>query len=351
MAKWGEGDERWKVQELGAEGTNVNNWHWTERDAMPFAKRRLAELFHEGLVLLDAPGQKVTVDGKVKVTGEAAIHNRRGKTIPAYELDVSFGWTGTAGGDGKRYSGTVKAPYISEENHDEDPEVQFTVKEAGGDAEKVRGALVQEAKRMVQDLLHGFVRELRSGGGGGVGGVGGVGGMSVDAEGSGAVETSLSGEGKETKTTVENTKQQRASAQSRTLALTESYYASSKDIYECFVLEPKVKAYTASACCIEPTLGGKVSMFGGSIEGSFTRLEPYERIEMDWRFSTWADGCMSKVVIELEEKERGSVTLRLTQTGVPEEDRFGNHDVLKVTEMGWRSQILTRIKSVFGYGL
>ena len=27
MAKWGEGDPRWIVEER-ADGTNVNNWHW-----------------------------------------------------------------------------------------------------------------------------------------------------------------------------------------------------------------------------------------------------------------------------------------------------------------------------------
>ena len=27
MAKWGEGDPRWIVEERD-DGTNVNNWHW-----------------------------------------------------------------------------------------------------------------------------------------------------------------------------------------------------------------------------------------------------------------------------------------------------------------------------------
>lgn len=29
MAKWGEGDPRWIVEER-PDGTNVNNWHWYE---------------------------------------------------------------------------------------------------------------------------------------------------------------------------------------------------------------------------------------------------------------------------------------------------------------------------------
>ena len=31
MAKWGEGDSRWLVQER-EDGANVNGWHWQERN-------------------------------------------------------------------------------------------------------------------------------------------------------------------------------------------------------------------------------------------------------------------------------------------------------------------------------
>ncbi|KAA3677344.1 uncharacterized protein DEA37_0011307 [Paragonimus westermani] len=32
MAKWGQGDPRWIVEER-ADAKNVNNWHWTEKNA------------------------------------------------------------------------------------------------------------------------------------------------------------------------------------------------------------------------------------------------------------------------------------------------------------------------------
>ncbi len=43
MAKVGEGDARWIVEER-ADGANVNAWHWAERDVLPWAQRRLQEL-------------------------------------------------------------------------------------------------------------------------------------------------------------------------------------------------------------------------------------------------------------------------------------------------------------------
>ncbi len=43
MAKWGEGDPRWIVEER-PDATNVNNWHWTEKNACQWSKDKLKEL-------------------------------------------------------------------------------------------------------------------------------------------------------------------------------------------------------------------------------------------------------------------------------------------------------------------
>ncbi|KAL3208681.1 hypothetical protein MRX96_052493 [Rhipicephalus microplus] len=43
MAKWGEGDPRWIVEER-PDATNVNNWHWTEKNASYWSKDKLTEL-------------------------------------------------------------------------------------------------------------------------------------------------------------------------------------------------------------------------------------------------------------------------------------------------------------------
>ncbi len=72
---------------------------------------------------------------------------------------------------------------------------------------------------------------------------------------------------------------------------------------------------------------------------------------MQWAFSSWADDCVSKVVLTLEEPEPGHTFLILDQSGIPEADKFGAEDVRDVTERGWKGQILQRIRHVFGYGL
>lgn len=60
MAKFGEADPRWIVQSR-EDGTNVNGWHWVEKDVGAWAKARLAALFADGAVLVDSP--RVTATG------------------------------------------------------------------------------------------------------------------------------------------------------------------------------------------------------------------------------------------------------------------------------------------------
>ena len=60
MAKWGEGDPRWRVEHR-EDGRNVNNWHWSEVNKMEWTKQRLGELL---------PGAEASSSG----ASEAAPH-------------------------------------------------------------------------------------------------------------------------------------------------------------------------------------------------------------------------------------------------------------------------------------
>ena len=53
-------------------------------------------------------------------------------------------------------------------------------------------------------------------------------------------------------------------------------------------------------------MGGRVTVFGGSIEAEVVGLEPGRRIEQRWRRTEWEDGCWSRLVIQMEEPQRGN---------------------------------------------
>lgn len=155
MAKVGEGDARWIVQER-ADGTNVHGWHWQERDVLKWSQTRLTELL-SNLVILNGQDQVcincTTVDS---VTGEALINNRKKKLIPSYELAVKGHWKGEIK-DGSQNSvasasGSFQLPYISDENADEDPELTVSLTDSGAGQQQLKQAFVTKGK-MVMTML------------------------------------------------------------------------------------------------------------------------------------------------------------------------------------------------------
>lgn len=114
MAKWGEGDPRWIVEER-PDATNVNNWHWTEKNAGPWSQERIKELFQDQKV--DSDEAELTIKEVEKVDGEASASNRKGKLIFFYEWDLVLKWEGKLkNGTDRKFNGKIKVPNLSEEN-------------------------------------------------------------------------------------------------------------------------------------------------------------------------------------------------------------------------------------------
>ena len=73
MAKWGEGDPRWIVEER-PDATNVNNWHWTEKNADQWSKAKI----------------KVIINLKLKVTEIIAYHRSYSLTMSLNRLKLGM---------------------------------------------------------------------------------------------------------------------------------------------------------------------------------------------------------------------------------------------------------------------
>ena len=86
------------------------------------------------------------------------------------------------------------------------------------------------------------------------------------------------------------------------------------------------------------------SLFNGSITGTQVEIVPNERIVQDWRSSSWPEGVHSRVVITFSSPSEGRTVMRLKQTGIPEEDDYGNSNTVDVTLQGWRQQIWGRVR-------
>ncbi|DBB12392.1 hypothetical protein WJX82_000894 [Trebouxia sp. C0006] len=356
MAKVGEGDARWIVQER-EDGTNVHGWHWQERDVLKWSSVRLSELLG-GCKILNGEDQifinTTTIDS---VTGEALINNRKKKLIPSYELAVKGQWTGEikdgSGTSVLSTTGTFQLPYISDENADEDPELTVSLTDEGSAQQRLKQAFVNKGKKEIFKAVAQFVKEIQAGGP-----VKKSGDASAQPDKPTAVKaTSTSGtapsqaNGAAASSKAKSKPAAKSDSGTHTIDLQETFYARPHDIYECFTQAGKIQAFTQSPAQAQPNVGGSFSMFGGSVQGTYKELVPFSRLRLDWRFANWPDDATSKVEMKLEEPEQGTTILTLHHTGIPHEDKYGNSDVEGTTRNGWQQLILHRIKAVFGYGL
>lgn len=161
MAKWGEGDPRWIVEER-PDAINVNNWHWTEKNACGWSKSKFKELFKDLKIENDVVKCKVTEIEKSE--GEAVANNRKGKLIFFYEWDITLKWKGKLANDGDKYvTGKINIPNLSEENEINEVDVSFTATETTLEAETIRDVLKQFGVDIIREQLSKYVQGLKAG--------------------------------------------------------------------------------------------------------------------------------------------------------------------------------------------
>lgn len=77
MAKWGEGDSRWIVEDR-EDGKNVGAWHWEERNMRDWAEKRLQQMISEGAPRTSAGDCTVVLASLKELKGDCHLHTRKG---------------------------------------------------------------------------------------------------------------------------------------------------------------------------------------------------------------------------------------------------------------------------------
>lgn len=351
MAKYGEGDKRWIVEDR-PDGANVHNWHWAETDCLEWSRSLLTKLLSNITVLDGESNLFIKTKTIEKLDGEAYVNVRKGKIIPGYEISLTLSWEGEAtDSDGKsilKVDGTVEVPYISDENADEDPELRVTVKDEGPIGKELKNAFMTKGKPLVLEKIRVYVQTMAEGGPAKdelevkkpASNTNKAGNKSVSA---GADKNATPATKKEASKDVKKG--------FKTITMAEKFSCRARDMYEILMDENRWKGFTQSNAKISKDVGGEFSIFDGSVTGTNVQLEEGKLIVQRWRFGSWSDGVYSTVRITLEEPEPGVTVVKLSQTNVPEEDRYGNATVVENTERGWRDLIFHKIRAVFGFGI
>jgi len=347
MALWGQGDPRWIVEER-PDSTNVNNWHWTERDATTWSTSKLKNLF---LNLKEETEEGSWDIEEVKtVTGEATINNRKGKLIYFYEWDITVNYKGTVAGSDSEHKGTINIPNLSDENSPDDVDVQIIAKGNAKNAEKLKHLVRKNGIKMCREICKRYVDDLKT------------------EYSTGMVLKTKDEEKKNNENTNKSKCTNIKNNSNSDIKFTQDIEALSvkeptshnkcsnvevklseefhnmpaNELFITLTQDARLCAFTRSQCVSNPIAGGEFSLMNGCIHGNYVEVVPNEKIVQKWRFKEWPENIYSLVTIKLDQKSNNT-TLNLTHSGIPESD-------LVRTEKGWQIHFWGPIKQVFGFG-
>lgn len=336
MAKWGEGDPRWIVEER-ADGTNADNWHWTEKNATAWSKKTITDLVLD-LAVEDGSG-KAKITEVDTFSGDVIANQRKGKLIFFYEVNLKLKWKGETA-DGDDVKGSLACDNLSEENDADD--LEFSCKmdsDETADRRKVKDLMRKKGANLVRGQLEKWMKLLKEEY---------ATNLIKPPAGNVAQNAPVSAPVKTTKaaTTTSTAPSQAASTSSSkkfvTIKASDEFKCKATDLWAAICTEERVRAYTQSDCKIDPKVGGEFSLFSGNVTGVFQELSHPTVIKQAWRFKHWPAGHFSDVTLKLTETD-DKTKLELVQTNVPESDR-------ESTQQGWRTHQWERMKAILGFG-
>lgn len=338
MAKQGEGDPRWVVKERG-DGTNVNGWHWSDKNVSSWAHSRLKDLILPELVsVLAKPGEHdgCKVDEIKKVEGDATLYNRKGVLKVLYDLKVTGKWSSLHKEKDDRTHGEFKF-----ELFDEDPEVVVTVDTKSKGEPIYKSLIAKSLQPVVLEKCKLFIKELHAGAG-----------ASLD----GIVIPSSNPKPKpkpqETKVTdflrsgMDQPARQEAQPKDAgvgCMTLSERFICSTMDMYKALTDKPRLEAITRCKAVSEPVADGELNLMNGTVVGRYGSVAPGASISLkSWRLKSWDEATKPTTVDITCAEEDNCTKLTIVLNRIPNKYRTE-------TEGFWRTQIFQAIKIVMGY--
>lgn len=332
MAKWGEGDPRWIVEDR-PDHKNVNNWHWTMKDASLWSKQKLKD-FLIGKQFQSSSIGSWEIKDATSLDGEASASNRKGKLIILYEWTIKCCIEGSTPEDIKD-KGTLHITNFCDENSIDDIDIKCSLDKNTSD---LTNMIVKESSPAIRTALQEYIALLR------------------DEYSQGLILPSRTTDTSEPTKVPSRTSSLTKSSPSNNTAsiqtavristkkakITDTFKCSIDDLYNVFVTEELVTAFTRSQATVKGHKGGRFTLLNGEITGVFLELSRPNKIVQKWRSKTWPEGHFSDVTIQLKQDDDGT-SLTLTQTGIPDSDHERTKD-------GWKKYIFDAIKATFGYG-
>ncbi|XP_055931903.1 activator of 90 kDa heat shock protein ATPase homolog 1-like [Argiope bruennichi] len=333
MAKWGKGDPRRLVEDR-PDAKNVNNWHWSEKNASYWSKEKLKKIFI-GAKIQDEIAQCVIVE-MTKCEGDAIVNNRKSKLIVFYDWVIEFKWIGSLKYDDSDVEGYIEIHNFSEDHDINDIKIRVHSETNGAKGEVIRDAIQEACVEVIRKNLKEYVTSLKE---------------EFANELILPVKDNVQKDMFKCKKSIEKIKlfDETGSKTAKSdifetceISNTETFKCTAQEFYLAMTLKELVQAFTQSNCILETEEGGRFELFDGNVQGYFTKLVPYRLIEQKWRFRTWPEGHFSNVSIDINERS-DCTEINIHHKDIPK-------DFLEFTREGWKKFYWDSMKRILGFG-
>ncbi|KAJ3082853.1 hypothetical protein HDU99_001385 [Rhizoclosmatium hyalinum] len=303
---------------------------------MPWAKEYVSTQLTG--VVVEQNGTKVETTEVTGFAGDADINQRKGKLITVYDVNFNVNWKAT-NAEGKQVSGRINVPEFMHDTDADDLVVEVTTNTQDAESEAARSIVIKSLVPLLKQKLENFSSEMIAKNGKDVH-------ISKDEMVGHPTGTTY-----KPKPPAPDAKEAAKAAPAvpssvvgglSTITMNTEFVCSAADLYNSFLDQGRVQAWSRGPAQIKPEVGAEVSLFGGNVTGKILELVPNQKIVKTWRLKSWPANHYSTVTLLFEE-QRESVNLRLTQTEVP----IGEKDL---TTKNWTGYYFNGIKTAFGFG-
>jgi activator of HSP90 ATPase len=135
---------------------NANNWHWEEKNYKQWGNNRLQELILS--LSLQDQGYQIVFPEVSKLSGEASVNIRKGKSILFFEFEIEGTWK--ASKENSNIEGKFKILEFNQEEL-EDFELEATTTDTSEDSNKIRYFLQTKAKKEISKAFKQFYNEFK----------------------------------------------------------------------------------------------------------------------------------------------------------------------------------------------
>jgi activator of Hsp90 ATPase protein 1 len=368
MAKLGEGDPRWIVENRDADAHNLNNWHWTDKTLLPWVQSYLAERW-PGTVFARASEKSLRfVIGAIEhVKGEVVANVRKGRSLVTYEMDIKVKWLcfATNGKDDDESDDQVDVdqvplaeghfhlPYVSDENDPDDFSVKVSLStKSTKELERVKSEARTHGIKWLRPAVVEFIGALLSSHSSK-----GVPNTVIDSSSqapsssSAAAEDPVAALAKNAKAPLAKvalkqhepvvlTRTGSSGVVTQTLELRVRFEAAVNDVFACFADERRVKAYSGGDARFDAKVGGEFALFSGNVVGKIVDIKPNELLVESWRFREWPSSHNSLVTLQFDGKESSCTVVTLRHESIPRAD-------FERTKSGWHTYFFDRFRQCF----